>query len=174
MFLRIFSICSSVYGAYGFVSPAIHGPVGDHYNMYAVPRHTAYKMLKTMEIESIVANSPGQSLDEIHLSREMCRDYDKWENLFISVIKENDKKKPEYVLLYRKSKPTARKPTVYTIESMIVNTEISPNLSMSNVLDILESFCKNNRGYLQVYPLKNWSKGRYFSGIALERSMELS
>ena len=174
MFLEIFSILTSLCGAYGFVSPAIHGPVGEHYNMYAVPRHTAYKMLKTMEIESIVANSPVQGLDEIHLSREMCRDYNNWENLFISVIKENDKKKPEYILLYRKSKPAARRPTVYTIESMIVNTEISPNLSMSNVLDILESFCKNNRAYLQIYPLKEWSKGRYFSGITLERSMELS
>jgi len=176
MFLKTITvlILSHMYGAYGFMSAPIHGPVGEHYNMYAVPRDTAYKMLKTMEIESLVSNSPSQCLDEIHFSREMCRNREKWEDLFISIIKENDKKKPEYTILYRKSKPTARKPTVYTIESMIVNTEISPNLSMSNVLGILESFCKNNRSYLQIYPLKNWSKGRYFSGITLERSMEIS
>jgi len=171
--LKIFALVY-VCGVNGFSSAPITGPVGEHYNMYAVPRQTAYKMLKTMEIDGLVANTPGKILDEIHVSREMCRDYDCWKELFVTIIKENDKKKPEYIITYRKTEPTVRRPTVYTIETMLVNTEITPNLSMSNVLDLLESFCKNNRGYLQIYPLKNWANGRYFSGITLERSMELS
>lgn len=166
--------------ACAFMPPSFHGPLGDHYNMHAIPRNTAYKILRNMEIESLRKDVPKSILDEIHLCRDMCRPdntEEKWKNLCVSVILENGKRVPEYTLLYRKSENTEKdshRPTVYTIEAMFVNLDVLPNITMSNVFDILDGFCKKYRGYLQVYPLKKWSNGRYFNGISLEKSLEKS
>lgn len=179
-FMRILARMMILSAARAFVSPSFHGPLGDHYNMYAIPRSTAYQILKNMEIDGLRKDVPRSILDEIHSCREMCRSDDtgaKRKNLFVSVIQETGKKVPEYAVIYRKSenvKEDDRRPTVYTIEAMLVNLEVCPNMSMSNVFDILDGFCKTYSGFLQVYPLKTWSNGRYFNGISLERSLERS
>lgn len=173
--MRILAHLVTTTMALAFVAPSFHGPLGDHYNMYAIPRSTAYKILKNMEIDGLRKDVPRRILDEIHSCREMCRsDHtdEKWKrNLFVSVIQEAGKNVPEYTVVYRKSDHI---PTVYTIEAMLVNLDTHPNMSMSNVFDILNCFCKKHRGFLQVHPLKTWSNGRYFHGISLERSMERS
>ena len=162
-----------IMGIDSFMGAPFSGVIGDHYTMHAVPRSIAYKMIKNMEVAGLVADSPKHVIDELHECRDICRDYDNYEEMCISIIKENDKKNPEYTMLYRKTKPNGGRPTVYTIEALLLNSEDKTNLSILNVFDILDLFCENNRAYLQIYPLKKWAGGRYHNCLTLERSMKV-
>jgi len=169
----LISLMGCIVGISSFMIGApFAGVIGDHYTMHDVPRNTAYKLIRNMEVDSLVSDAPKHVIDEIHEFRNMCLDTEKYDDLCVSIIKENDKKKPEYTLLYRKEVPKGKNITIYTIEAMLLNSQENTNLSILNVFDILDVFCENHRGFLQIYPLKKWAGGRYHNCLTLEKHMK--
>ena len=144
-------------------SITLSGPVNDKYNMYAVPRSISYSYIKKTQIEYLQKDAPSNLLLELNSAREMCRGEEN-EDVYVTFIKDVRDNDPDYTILYRK---TMNIPTVYTIEAIVAGK--NPKISLANVEDILNKFCKDNRGYLQTYPLKIWSK-RLFNTISLEKS----
>ena len=167
------SLMGCILGVSSFmIGSPLSGVIGNDYTMHSVERGIAYKLIKNMEVDSLVSDAPTSIIDEFRSCREMCRDTEKYSDLHISIIKENNTKKPEYTLLYRKTTPKGRNITIYTIEAMLLNSQENTNLSILNVFDILDVFTAENRGYVQIYPLKKWAGGRYYNCLALERSMK--
>ena len=105
---------------------------------------------------------------ELGQAREMF-DSESNKDIEVSFIREEGCLEPDYIVIYRKTGCT---PTVYTIDALLVHSDKNVQMSVRVVERILQDFCRDNRGYLQTYPLKRWSRGRYANAIMLERSLE--
>jgi len=167
------SLIGCIVGISSFmIGSPLSGVISDHHTMHSVERGTAYKLIKNMEVASLVADAPANIIDEFRNCREMCRDTEQFPDLCFSIILENGKKIPEYIFAYRQKTPKGRNITIYTIEAMLLNSQEKTDISILNVFDILDVFTSENRGYVQLYPLKNWANGRYYNCLSLERSMK--
>ena len=167
------SLMGYIVGISSFMIGApLSGVISEHHTMHSVERGIFYKMIKNMEVASLVSDAPKHVVDELHECREMCRDTEQFPDLCFSIILENGKKIPDYIFAYRKKTPKGRNITIYTIEAFLLNSQEKPDISILNVFDILDVFTSENRGYVQLYPLKNWRNGRYYSCLLLERSMK--
>lgn len=173
MFRRfgILVVLASLRIAASFVTFPISGEIGCagvKYRVNEVTQGVAHQYVKGALINSIERNDERFVVDELNKVREACGSALNKET-FVAFINEKGYDTPDYVILYRK---TCHTPTVYTIDSMLVTSEKKVEMSMDVVEKALRKFCDEHRGYLQLYPLKRWSSGRYMKAISLEKSVK--
>ena len=158
----------SVRDVLAFGSVVIGGRPCDHYTMQPVTKATASTYVKKIEADAAKGRLPEFVANELGQARDLFNS-DGSEDMQISFIREEGCSEPDYVVIYRKTQDT---PTVYTIDALIVHGDKNVQMSVMVVERILRDFCRENRGYLQTYPLKRWSGGRYANAIVLERSVD--
>ena len=150
-----------------FGSVVIGGRLCEHYTMQSVTKAAASTYVKNVEADAAKRRLPEFVAAELGKAQDLLNS-DASEDMLISFIREEGCLEPDYVIVYRK---TADTPTVYTIDALLVHGDKDVQMSVMVVERILRDFCRENRGYLQTYPLKSWSGGRYAKAITLERSV---
>ena len=152
-------------GALGFGSIVFGGKLCEHYNMQPVTKAMATRYVNKVEADVVKKRLPDFVVTELCEARELFNS----ESSEVTFIREEGCLEPDYIVIYRKTGCT---PTVYTIDALLVHGDKNVQMSVRVVERILQDFCLENRGYLQTYPLKIWSRGRYANAIMLERSLE--
>lgn len=157
--------CSHASRALGFGSPIITGALCDQYKMNTVSKTMAYNYVSKLEDDAVKKRLPSFVAREMaeakHLFTSSCA-----HEMLVTFIQEEGCLEPDYVVLYRK---TASTPTIYTVDALIVHGDKDVQMSIQAVERILQNFCYENRGFLQMHPLKMWSGGRYAKAMLLER-----
>lgn len=164
MALLLHGVCNVL----AFGSVVIGGRLCDHYTMQPVTKATASSYVKKIEADAVKKRLPEFVAKELGQAQDLFNS-DGSGDMQISFIREEGCLEPDYVIIYRKTGDT---PTVYTIDALIVHGDKNVQMSVMVVERILRDFCRENRGYLQTYPLKRWSGGRYANAIMLERSVK--
>ena len=148
-------------------SVVIGGRLCDHYMIQPVSKATASTYVQKIEADVAKKRLPEFVATELGQAQDLFNS-DTREDTLISFIREDGCLEPDYVVIYRKTGDT---PTVYTIDALIVHGDKNVQMSVMVVERILRNFCRENRGYLQTYPLRTWSRGRYANAIMLEKSV---
>lgn len=133
--------------------------------MNTVSKTMAYNYVSKLEADAVKKRLPG------FVTREMAEARDLFssscaQEMLVTFIHEEGCLEPDYVLMYRKTGST---PTVYTVDALVVHGDKNVQMSIQAVERILQNFCYENRGFLQMHPLKRWSGGRYAKAMLLER-----
>lgn len=146
-------------------STALKGVFGRCYEMRPVTCGMASKHVQKLEAEALDNRLPAFVAAELSRALELlsCSESDE---ILVTFIQEQDCLEPDYIVMYRKTDNT---PTVYTIDALLATKDAQ--FSINVVERMLRQFCDENRGHLQMYPLKRWCGGRYANAMMLERSM---
>lgn len=155
-------------GAAAFGSIVFGGKLCEHYNMQPVTKAVATSYVNKVEADVMNKRLPDFVATELGQARELFSS-EGFDDTEVTFIREEGCQEPDYIVIYRKTGCT---PTVYTIDALLVHGDKNVQMSVRVVERILQDFCRENRGYLQTYPLKRWSRGRYANAIVLERSLE--
>jgi len=157
-----------VRNAFAFGSVLIAGRLCEQFTMQPATKATAKMYIKKIEDDAAKRRLPEFVSTELQQARQLLHSHgDK--DMQISFIQEKGCLEPDYVVMYRKTRGT---PTVYTIDALVVHGDKNVQMSLMVVESILRDFCQANRGYLQTYPLKRWSGGRYARAIMFEKSIQ--
>lgn len=62
------------------------------------------------------------------------------------------------------------RPSVYALEAIV--REPDSNLRSSEVQHVVRQLVANNVGFLQMYPLKTWARGKYVTEAYLENILK--
>ena len=144
-------------------SSATSGKFGRCYSLQPVSNNMAHNYVKKLEAEAVSKGLPAFVAKEMSQARELFK-----RDVFVSFVQDEDCVEPDYVVVYRKK---GSRPTVYTVDALLVNCDKDVRVSVRDVERMLRVFCEGNNGHLQLYPLKEWSGGRYANVMMLEKSV---
>ena len=142
--------------------PLLSGPVGPDFRIVAASRRSAFNHIKFIQLQQVKHDAPAHICRELDLARELLRDPARNEEC-VAFLASRHSDQILFTIIYR---VCDRLPSVYTLEAIV--REPGYDVCSSDLQHALRQLVAENRGFLQSYPLKIWSGGRYFKESFLE------
>lgn len=147
------------------------GPVRPGLELVRVSPFTGLKYFRNKQIQSIAKNFPEDIVHELGLAKTWCREHIRDHNAHVSMLRQQPENCIIYSILYRERSQGL--PRIVTIEGLIFNPDSESQVSVQELYEILESFCKDNSLFLQTQELKSWSNGKIRDELHLEKCEKL-
>lgn len=140
----------------------LHGPVGPDLRIVAVSRTSAFNHIKKCQLQQLSQNAPAHICRELDVARELLRDPMK-KNEHAAFLAPRLSNQILFTIVYRVRES---RPSVYTLEAIV--REPDSNVRASEVQHVVRQLVADNVGFLQMYPLKTWARGKYVTEAYLE------